>query len=64
MSERPDRDGELIKLSAGEIRHLIASLIQPQHDGDHYQRWSRWRRKHQARAKRCHYQRRLASIAA
>lgn len=21
--------------------------------------WSRWRRRHQARAKRCHYQRRL-----
>jgi SRSO17 transposase len=37
---------------------IIASPTQPQHPGDHYQRWSRWRRKHQARARRYHYQRR------
>jgi len=26
--------------------------------------WSRWRRRHQAQAKRCHYQRRLAHLDA
>jgi len=26
--------------------------------------WSRWRRRHQALARRCHYRRRLARLAA
>jgi hypothetical protein len=53
-----DHDGELIKLTAGEIRRMIASVTQSQHPGDHYQQWSRWRRRHQARARKHHYQRR------
>jgi hypothetical protein len=37
---------------------MLTNMIQPQHPDDHYQRWSQWRRSHQARARRRHYQRR------
>jgi len=58
MPERHDHESELIALTAGEIRRMLACLTQPQHHGDHYQHWSRWRRRHQARARKSHYQRR------
>ena len=48
----------LIALTAGEIRRLLATATQPRHQDDHYLRWSRWRRRHQARARKFHYQRR------
>jgi SRSO17 transposase len=53
---RPARDQQ-VPLSANEIRRLLASLCQPPADPHHIQHWSRWRRHHQTRARRCHYQR-------
>jgi SRSO17 transposase len=38
--------------------HLLSSLtIRPAHDTSHQMRWSRSRRRHQHRARTCHYQR-------
>lgn len=55
--EHPD----LIKLTVNEIRRLInVLLIQTTRSIAHRLRWSRWRRRHQARAKRAHYNRRLS----
>jgi len=31
-------------------------------DTAHHERWSRWRRRHQARAQQCHYRRRIAHL--
>lgn len=56
-SAKSDKPGELIPLTVNEIRRLHAHLHQPQHSIEHRIRWSRWRRRHQARARRCHYQR-------
>ena len=53
---------ELIALTAGEIRRLLTILTQPRHPDEHYQRWSRWRRRHQARARKSHYQQRRSDI--
>ena len=48
----------LIPLTCNEIRHLFIKITQRTlHDMSHLLRWSRWRRQHQARARRCHYQR-------
>jgi SRSO17 transposase len=56
-----DRAGhELIPLTRNEIRRLFTGLLsrpQPVQDQLH---WSRWRRRHQATARKCHYQRREA----
>jgi hypothetical protein len=44
-----------------EIRRLVVALawrLEP--DPARVLAWSRWRRRHQARARRCHYQRRHA----
>lgn len=49
----------LIPLTLGEIRRLLAHLITTIRPFDHIHRWSRWRRRHQYRAKTAHYQRRL-----
>jgi hypothetical protein len=57
----PAGAADLIALTAGEIRRLLAAFAHPQHTGEHYQRWSRWRRRHQARARWFHYQRRLTN---
>jgi hypothetical protein len=58
--DRAATDGDdVIRLTAGEIRRLLMTFTQSRHPGEHYQRWSRWRRRHQARARRFHYQRRL-----
>jgi SRSO17 transposase len=49
---------ELIALTCNEIQRLFAVLvIRPAHDAWHRWRWSLWRRRHQARARTCHYQR-------
>jgi hypothetical protein len=37
---------------------MLTVMIQARHPDDHYQRWSRWRRHHQARARKHHYQQR------
>jgi hypothetical protein len=53
--------GELIALTTGEIRRLITAWTQPTRTPAHYLQWSHWRRRHQARARRFHYQRRLTN---
>jgi SRSO17 transposase len=48
----------LIPLTRNEIAALFSKLvIQPLRDARHRLRWSTWRRRHQHRAKTCHYQR-------
>ncbi len=52
---------DLIELSCNEVSHLFAALVAPPAD-DHAHRlaWSLWRRRHQARARTCHYRRQAA----
>jgi len=51
----------LIPLSRNEIAFLFASLvISPGHGDWHRLRWSAWCRRHQHRARSCHYQRQAA----
>ena len=53
----PPPDGQ-IPLTRNEIARLLATLIiQPLQDAWHRLRWSAWRRRHQHRARTCHYQR-------
>jgi len=50
---------ELLPLSVPEIRRLLAALVwglTP--DPNRVLRWSLWRRRHQARARRSHWQQR------
>jgi SRSO17 transposase len=54
----------LIALTANEIRHLFTRLVDPvRRDIAHLLGWSRWRRRHQARARDCHYRRQAAQLA-
>jgi SRSO17 transposase len=51
----------LIPLTCNEVQHLFAALLaRPPGDLAHRLRWSLWRRRHQARARSCHYQRQAA----
>jgi hypothetical protein len=55
---------ELLPLTVPEVRRLLRLVLSPPEPV--YRRalaWSLWRRRHQARAKRCHYRRRLALLA-
>lgn len=54
---KPATTGQLIMISANEIRRLFALLTRPPTNESHIMRWSYWRRRHQARAHRSHYQR-------
>jgi SRSO17 transposase len=55
-----DHDAEHIAITVAETRRLLnALIITPAHDLAHAMRWSLWRRKVQARARRAHYQHRL-----
>jgi hypothetical protein len=48
-----------VGLSVPEIRRLLAVLLwRLAADPPAVLAWSAWRRRHQARARRCHYQRR------
>jgi hypothetical protein len=48
-------------LTCNEVSHLFATLLdRPAGDRDHRLRWSAWRRRHQARARTCHYRRQAA----
>jgi hypothetical protein len=42
--------------SANEIRRMFTALCAPPPDEEHGRLWSRWRHRHQERARRCHYQ--------
>src|SRR6266545_782357 len=51
----------LIPMTCNELQHLFAALLaQPVGDRAHRLRWSLWRRRHQARARTCHYRRQAA----
>ena len=51
----------LIGLTCNELQHLFAALAARSTGGlDHRLRWSVWRRRHQARARSCHYRRQAA----
>ena len=55
-------DGQ-VPLTRNEISRLFASLIiQPIRAAWHRFRWSAWRRRHQHRAKTCHYQRQARQL--
>jgi hypothetical protein len=56
-SRRAPAPAGQIPLTRNEIAHLFASLAIKPHDDRHRIRWSNWRRRHQQRAKTCHYQR-------
>ena len=50
--------GGLIPLTCNEIQRLFTALVvRPVRDTAHRLRWSTWRRRHQARARRSHYRR-------
>jgi hypothetical protein len=52
-----------IPLTRNEIGHLLATLIiQPTRSTWHRLRWSTWRRRHQHRARTCHYQRQAREL--
>jgi hypothetical protein len=51
----------LLPLSCNELQRLFAALvIGPTANAAHRRHWSVWRRRHQARARTCHYQRQAA----
>jgi hypothetical protein len=50
-------DGAGLASSASEIRRMLTALCGPPPDEQHARRWSRWRHRHQERARRCHCQR-------
>lgn len=57
---QPREQTDVIRLTVNEIRRLInALIITPIHGIAHRLRWSQWRRRHQAQARRAHYARRL-----
>jgi hypothetical protein len=50
-------------LTVPEVRRLLWRLMWTTgYQADAVLHWSRWRRRHQARAKRCHYHTRLARL--
>jgi hypothetical protein len=54
---------ELIGLTCNEIQHLFAALlVQPAIAGGQRMRWSLWRRRHQHRARACHYRRQATQL--
>ena len=53
-------DASLILFTVPEVRRLLCRLIWwPSGSPELSLAWSRWSRRHHARARRCHYQRRL-----
>jgi hypothetical protein len=56
-SQQPSPAG-MIPLTCNEIAHLINTPTRPPADPHLRQRWSTSRRRHQHRARHCHYQRR------
>lgn len=51
----------MITLTTAEARRLFNLSTRVTRDREHHQHWSDWRRVHQAIARRCHYNRRLAN---
>lgn len=57
-SHTPRANHELIPLTCNEIAHLINAHTRHAADHLHCLRWSHWRRRHQHRARTCHYRKR------
>ena len=56
-------DEALIPITAPEVRRLLTRLVWTENQlPDFILSWSRWRRRHQARARQCHYKRRLSNL--
>ena len=56
-------DEDLIPLTVPEVRRLLTRLIwKESQPSDFILYWSWWRRRHQARARLCHYKRRLLNL--
>ena len=54
---------ELIPITVPEVRRLLTRLVWTESQpADFILYWSRWRRRHQARAQQCHYKRRLSNL--
>ena len=54
--------GDQIPVTRNEIAALFSTLIiAPVAEARHRLRWSAWRRRHQHRARTCHYQRQATS---
>src|SRR5438093_1403844 len=54
---------ELLPLTVPEVRRLLRAIAcATEAERDQRLAWSYWRRRHQARAKRCHYRHRLARL--
>lgn len=56
-------DDQLIPLTRNEIRRLFTGLCQQLTAPATQLHWSRWRRRHQATARACHYRRRAQTLA-
>jgi SRSO17 transposase len=63
LTEPPPADTGLIPFTRNEIRRLLAAAHHPTHPQALREHWSAWRRRHQATARRCHYQRQAAQTA-
>ena len=62
-AQTPSPQG-LIALTANEIRHLFTRLVNhSQHGIRHLLHWSRWRRRHQARARDSHHRHQAAQLS-
>ncbi|GAA2269596.1 hypothetical protein GCM10010149_08290 [Nonomuraea roseoviolacea subsp. roseoviolacea] len=58
-AQPPSVTDDRIPLTLPEIRRLVTALVLTTHRSiTDILRWSVWRRRHQASARRCHYQRR------
>jgi hypothetical protein len=55
--------GVLVTLTVAELRRLVIHLVwRPATDPSFRLGWSVWRRRHQATARRCHYQRQRSKL--
>jgi hypothetical protein len=52
----------MIALTAAETRRLFNLHTRVTRPEQYHERWSDWRRRHQARARRFHYQRRVHNL--
>ena len=56
-------DASLIPFTVPEVRRLLCRLVwQASGSPELSLAWSHWRRRHQAKARLCHYQRRLQNL--
>jgi hypothetical protein len=63
VSENEATEPDMIPLTCNEIRHLLVSALVSSAGWEHRVRWSRWRRRHQATARRLRYRRQHGHLA-